>query len=300
MRACSATSSRTPASPTSSRPPAAQKGLVLVLEGKEGGVVRLSGDNLVLDTSVALQAIQQKLVDSGITAAANITIPESDREIVLANTPGLAQVQTVYQLSSPILQWLPLVVAIMFGLAIGFARRRARTVVATGIVLLVSGVVILAGLGVAETAFVNELAGTPWGPAAGVFWATLLDYLIAGTQAIVTLGIVVIIAGWFGGRTRLARAARGQVTTGLDQLSGRMSSGRPGPIPADKVGYARWLVYIVGVAIVLGSDVMSVSSVLWVTALVAGLVTLAQLLAGGGSGEATLTETPSVGEATIV
>jgi hypothetical protein len=295
---------------------AAQKGVVLVLEGKDGGIVRLDGDNLVLDTSVALQAIQQKLVDSGITAAANVTIPESDSQIVLANTPGLAQVQTIYSLTAPILQWLPLIVAIMFGLAIGFARRRARTTVATGIVLLVSGVVILLGLGIGETAFVNELAGTPWGPAAGVFWSTLLDYLVAGTQAIVTLGIVVIIAGWFGGRTRLARSARGQVNTGLGQLSGRMFSGRPGPIPADKVGYVRWIIYIVGVAIVLGSDLMSVSSVLWITALVAGAVTLAQLLAGaggevievievevevdGGSGNASLTETPSSGVTTTL
>jgi hypothetical protein len=270
---------------------AAQKGVVLVLEGKEGGVVSLDGDNLVLDTSVALQAIQQKLVDSGLTAA-NITIPDSDRQIVLANTPGLAQLRTVYALTSPILQWLPIIIALMLGGAILLARRRARTTVATGIVLLVSGIVVLFGLAAGETAFTNELAGTPWGPAADVFWATLLDYLIAGTQAILTLGIVVILAGWFGGRTRLARALRGHVTRGLAQLSGRMSDGRPGPLPATTLDYARWLVYALGVLILLFSELMSVSTVLWVSALVAGLVTLAQLLSGPGTSEAgDLTET---------
>ena len=272
--------------------------MVLVLEGKDGGVVRLDGDNLVLDTSVALQAIQQKLVDSGITAAANITIPDSDREIVLANTPGLAQIQTIYGLTSPILQWLPIVIALMFGGAILLARRRARTTVAAGIVFLVSGVVILMGLAVGQEAFTNRLSGTPWGPAADVFWATLLDYLIAGTQAIVTLGIVVIVAGWFGGRTRIARTLRGQVTTGLARLSGRMSEGRPGPLPQDMLDYARWLIYAIGVAILMFSDLMSVSTVLWITALVAGLVTLAPLLSGPGAtaaGDLTETVTPVPG-----
>lgn len=285
---------------------AAQKGVVLVLEGKDGGIVRLDGDNLVLDTSVALQAIQQKLVDSGITAAANITIPESDRQIVLANTPGLAQIRTIYGLTSPILQWLPLIIALMYGGAILLARRRARTTVAAGIVFLVSGVVILFGLAAGETAFTNELAGTPWGPAAGVFWSTLLEYLVAGTQAIVTLGIVLVLAGWFGGRTSIATRLRGQVTKGLAELGGRLSGGRPGTISREMLGYARWAVYAVGVAILLFSDLMSVSTVLWITALVAGLVTLAQLLAGpadGAGAEAadgglTTTSTPVEGSIT--
>jgi hypothetical protein len=180
----------------------------------------------------------------------------------------------------------------MLGGAILLARRRARTTVATGIVLLVSGVVILIGLGIGQEAFTNQLSGTPWGPAADVFWATLLDYLIAGTQAILTLGVVVILAGWFGGRTQLARTLRGHVTTGLAQLSGRMSDGRPGPLPPAMLGYARWLIYAIGVAIVLFSDLMSVSTIIWITALVAGLVTLAQLLAGPGTDAAVdLTDT---------
>jgi hypothetical protein len=280
---------------------AAQKGVVLILEGKDGGVVRLDGDNLVLDTSVALQAIQQKLIDSGITAAANITIPDSDRQIVLANTPGLAQIQTIYGLSSPILQWLPLIIALMLGGAILLARRRARTTVAAGIVLLVSGVVILLGLGAGQEVFTNQLSGTPWGPAADIFYATLLDYLVAGTQAIVTLGIVVILAGWFGGRTRLARMARGHVTRGLAQLSGRMSDGRPGALPPAMLDYARWLVYAIGVALVLVSDLLSVSTILWISALVAGFVTLAQLLSGPGSAESgALTDTATPVEGSSV
>ena len=268
----------------------AQKGIVLVLEGKEGGAVFLRGDELILDTSSALTAIQTFLVDNGITAAANITVPETDREIVLAETPALAQLRTVYGLTSPILQWLPVIIALMFGGAILLARRRARTVVATGIVFAVSGVLLLIGLGIGQTTFTNQLAGTPWGPATDIFWNTLLEYLIAGTQAIVALGVVLIVAGWFGGRTRLAQRLRTPLASGLGELRGRLFDGGSGPLPVSSLEYASWAAYALGALILLVSDLMSVSTVLWVTALVAGIVTALQLLAAGAS------EASSVGD----
>jgi hypothetical protein len=289
---------------------AAQRGVVLVLEGKEGGAVFLRGDELILDTSSALTAIQAFLVDNGITAAANISIPETDREIVLAETPALAQLRTLYGFTSPILQWFPVVIALMFGGAVLLARRRARTVVAAGVVFAVSGVLLLIGLGIGQTTFTNQLAGTPWGPATDVFWNSLLEYLIAGTQAIVALGVVLILAGWFGGRTRLAHRLRDPLGTGLDDLRGRLFDGGSGPLPTAYAGYAAWGAYALGVLILLVSDLMSVSTVLWVSALVAGLVTAIQLAsasgaapavpsgADSGGGDAT-TETPVSGSTTI-
>jgi hypothetical protein len=293
---------------------AAQQGVVAILEGRDGGAVQLRGDELVLDTSAALQKIQTYLVNSGITAAGNVTIPDSDRYIVLANTPALAQIRTIYSLTSPILEWLPLLVALMFGGSLLLARRRARTAVALGIVLLASGVVVLLGLNVGETTFQNQLSGTPWGQAADTFWQTLLAYLVAGTQAIVALGIVVIVAGWLAGRTASARFVRGHLTDGLADLGGRLSGGRPGTIPRRYLTPTRVVIYILGVILLLTSDLMSVTTVLWVSALMAGLITLAQLLAGpvagadasddgaavaaAASGGVTTTSTPDTGSIT--
>jgi hypothetical protein len=259
---------------------AAQRGVVFILEGKEGGPIYLKGDDIVLDTSAALTAIQEYLVENGVTAAGNITVPETDREIVLATTPALAQIRFIYSLTSPILAFFPLLVAILFGIAIALARRRARTTVATGIVLLASGLLVTFALNSGQTTFENELIGTPWGPAAGIFWNTLLAYLIAGIQAITALGVVLIVAGWFGGQTTLATRARGQVTSGLAQIAGRMSDGRSGVIPRSMLPAARWLIYALATLILLFSGLLAISTVLWVSALAAGLVTLAQVLAG--------------------
>jgi hypothetical protein len=152
--------------------------------------------------------------------------------------------------------------------------------VSTGIVLLVSGLLVTFALNSGQTTFENELIGTPWGPAAGIFWNTLLAYLIAGIQAITALGVVLIVAGWFGGQTTLATRARGQVTSGLAQIAGRMSDGRSGVIPRSMLPAARWLIYALATLILLFSGLLAISTVLWVSALAAGLVTLAQVLAG--------------------
>lgn len=269
-----------------------QRGLVAILSGETNGTVRLEGDKIVLDISSLLGDVQQFLVNEGITAAANITIPEKDRTIVLAESPALAQIRAVYSLTSPILEWFPLLIAAMFALSIALARRRARTVVATGVVLIVAAVVVWQGLIVGEDIFVDQLAGTVFEPASTVFWNTLFTYLLAGTKALGLLGLVIIVAGWLSGRTSSARALRGHVSRGLSQISSRMPAGLQGCL-AGSIGWVRWVVYAVGVIIVMAADVMSVSAVLWTTALSAGLVTLVELLAVQPSPAPTPADSPT-------
>lgn len=263
---------------------ALQRGLVAVLSGESDGTVRLEGDQIVLDISSLLGDVQQYLVDEGISVAGSITIPDSDRTIVLAEAPALAQIRLIYSLTSPVLEYLPVVLAALFALSIWLARRRARTVVATGVVLLVSGVVVWQGLGMAEGVFVDQLANTVFAPASNVFWNTLFQYLVAGTKAISILGVAVIFAGWLGGRTSSARAVRGHLTRGLGQISSRMPEGLQGSL-SGSISWVRWAVFAIGTIVVMLTDVLSPTSVLWSVALTAGLLTLAELLAVTPRGE---------------
>lgn len=255
-----------------------QRGLVAILSGETDGTVRLEGDQIVLDISSLLGEVQQYLVDEGITAAANITIPDNDRTIVLAESPALAQIRFVYSLTSPLLEWFPVIIAALFALSIWLSRRRARTVVATGVVLVVSAVLVWQGLNVGEGAFVDQLAGTVFAPASAIFWATLFSYLVAGTKAVGLLGVAVIIGGWLGGRTSSARYLRGHLTRGLGEISARLPEGLQGSLEGS-ISWLRWVVYAIAVVIVMISDVLSPSSVLWTVALTAGVVTLMELLA---------------------
>jgi len=264
---------------------ALQRGIVAVLSGETDGTVKLEGDQIVLDVSSLLGDVQTYLVDQGISAAGNITIPDNDRTIVLAEAPALAQLRLVYSLTSPLLEWLPLVIAALFALSIFLARRRARTTAATGIALLVAGVLVWQGLGIGETVFVDQLAGTVFAPASTVFWNTLFAYLVAGTKAISLIGIAVIFAGWLSGRTSSARWVRGHITRGLSEISGRMPENLQGML-SDSIVAVRWAIYALGTLLIMLTDVLSPTSVLWTVALTAGLITLAELLAVPPRGEA--------------
>jgi len=266
----------------------AQAGLVRVLEGGDDGTIRLVGDNVVLDISSLLGQVQTFLVDQGITVAGNITVPDTDRQIVLMNAPALAQAQFIYSLTSPILKWFPLIIMAMFALAIWLSRRRARMVVATGIALLVSGLLLWLGLSTSETVFVDQLKDTVFAPASEVFWSTLFVYLVEGLKALIVLSVAIIIGGWLGGRTSSATTLRGHLVTGLGELSARMPAGIAG-IGASLRGAAqplRWAIYALGLLILLLTDVLSPASILWTVALVAGLLTVLQLLVGAPSGGA--------------
>ncbi|MHB1065901.1 MAG: hypothetical protein ACYC2Z_00515 [Candidatus Nanopelagicales bacterium] len=259
---------------------AAQRGLVALLEGGQEGPIQVKGDEIVLDISSALAAIQAHLVENGISAAAGLTLPDRDRQIVLGTVQGLGQIRFIYSLTSPILQWFPLLVAALFALSIALARRRARTVVAAGIVLVGTAGLIGLGLGTGEAGFVDQLAGTPFGPAANEFWTTLLNYLVLGNQGLFTLGILTILAGWLGGRTSLARYLRGHLVRGLDQLGDRLPAGIQGfrQTVTGVAPYARWVIYLLGGLLVVQNDIASPATVLWGAALTAGLITGLQLL----------------------
>ncbi len=258
----------------------AQRGLVALLEGREEGPIMLQGDEVVLDISTALGSIQQFLIDNGITAAANISLPDEQRQIVLVEAPALAQIRFIYSLTSPILQWLPLLVAALFALSIALARRRARLVVAAGIFLVACAGLLSMALSSGEESFNNQLEGTAFAPASEVFWSTLLAYLILGLKAIFVLGLVAIVAGWFGGRTSVAVKVRGHIVKGLDELGDRvegMADFRR--MIGQHAHWIRWAIYLLVGLILLGSDLAAPSTVLWCTALGAGLITALQLLA---------------------
>ena len=257
---------------------ALQKGVVLILDGEQNDTLYLDGDKVTLDISSLLGDVQTFLVDQGISAAANITIPDNDKTIVLAEAPALAQLRFIYSLASPTLTYLPLLVAVLFALSVWLARRRARTAVAVGITLTVSAIVLTQAMNAGETAFVDQLANTVFAPASSIFWSTLFVYLMEGIKAIGVLGLVIILAGWLSGRTSSARYVTGHLNRGLAEISGRMPEGLQGVL-SGSIEKVRWVIYAFGVLMVLLTDAMSTSSVLWASALVAGLLTVAQLLA---------------------
>ena len=259
---------------------AVQKSVLLILEGKEGGPVSLQGDEVILDISPLITAVQQNLVDRGVTVAANIPIPEIDKQVVLFSSPALAQLRTLYSLSSPVLAWFPLLLAALFALAIWLARRKGRMVLATGVALIAMTGATKFLLDYAQTIFTNQLAGTIFAPASQAFWDTFFKYLILGIRAMIVLGIVVAIAGWLGSGVATAAKVRGWLKAGLEGFSSEIGSSGIARSMAARADLWRTLAVAIGVIILVTGDVLSTWHVIWTVLLTAGLFAGIQVLIG--------------------
>ncbi len=272
---------------------ATQKSVVAILQGGNEGPVQMQGDQVVLDISDLLTAVQSQLVAQGVSLADKVTIPESDRQIVLFEAPVVAQLQFVYSLTSPILQWFPLLMAILFGLAITLARRRPRMVLAVGIALVVTGGLTTWALGVGKTFFVDQLAGTVFGGASGVFWDTLLNYLMTGLQGLMIFGVVVAIAGWFAGSSRPAKNVRAHMVAGLTELGSNLPENGLSTFLRERADTVRWVITAVTVFILVVGSVMSLTHMIWVLLLAGGLFTLLQVLIAKTEAVAVTAELPA-------
>ena len=264
---------------------AAQKGLMAILEGRDDGPVSLQGDAVVLDISSIIDQVKQGLVDRGFAAAANINVPEADRQIVLLEAPQLAQIRTIYSLTSPIAVALFFFAILLLVLAVVLARRRPRMVAWAGGGAAAGGLVLIVGLGIGETVFVNTLEGTPFEKASQTFYDQLLKFLYNGAYAIVVLGIIVLAVGLYLCGARWAVEVRAAVNNLADDVARNIPAGPITSSGASVAAHARWLRVGVGVIftiiVVIGSD-LSVARTIWAALIALVLLAVIQVWAAAG------------------
>jgi len=263
----------------------AQQGLMRLLQGDNTGAVTLQGDQVVLDVSEVIDQVKARLVARGLTIVEKVPMPTTDKQIVLLDAPQLKQARTIYAFANPVAQWLIVVVAALYLAALWLSRRRPRMTVAIGVVLGVNALLVAWALSVGQQLFIDQLAGTVFGPAASVFYTTLLAYLIRGWQVILWLGVILVATGWFAGSNASGAAVRTWVSGGLETVGAAMADGPVGGAGRWSTTNAGWLRVAVGVlgAVVLlwGNDV-SLSRLFWSLGLVVVLLGVVQVLVGAG------------------
>src|SRR4029453_14051548 len=132
--------------------------------------------------------------------------------------------------------------------------------------------------------FVNQLAGTDFGPASTVFYDRLLSYLQRGQQGLLWLGLILVIVGWFAGRNKSGAAARAAVAAGLETVGSALADGPVAGAGRWVAANARWLrvvVGVLGVVVLLWGNDVSLSRLFWSVVLVCVLLAVVQVLLGG-------------------
>jgi hypothetical protein len=184
-------------------------------------------------------------------------------------------------------RWLIVLVAALYLAAFLLARRRARMAVAVGVALAANALMVALFLSIGRQLFVNELAGTVFGPASSVFYDTLLSYLVRGERVLLWLGLVLVVAGWFAGRNASGTAVRRTISGGLESVGATLADTSLAGAGRLVAGNARWLrvaVGMLGVVVLLGGNDISEQRFLWSLALVIVLLACVQILVGAGTG----------------
>ncbi len=274
----------------------AQQRLVRLLEGDESGAVSLQGDQVVLDVSEVIDQVQARLVDRGLTFAANVPIPTVDKQIVLMDAPQLKQARTIYAFANPIATWLILVVLLLYLAAFALARRRPRMAVVIGIGLAANALFLALALSTGRQLFVNSLAGTTFGPASAVFFDTLLLYLQRGLQVLAWLAVILVVAGWFSGQNSTGTALRRAMAHGLERLGSTPSLAGAqgvGRWVGANAGWLRGVAVALGVVVLMWGNAASPTRLLWSVLFVVVLLVVLQVLTGAGRGAERVSAAPA-------
>jgi len=195
-----------------------QEATIKVLEGDNSGPVQESNGQIVLDLSVVIQEVKTRLVANGLTAIENVPIPPAaDTQLVLLDSTQVDQARAIYRITVPAAQLLIVVVALLFTAAILISRRRARMTAIVGIGVLIGAGLIRALLAFAPSALTNSFTGTPWEASIAVFFNTLTIYLLNSANAIVLIGLILLIVGWVFSGQKYAVALREKAGANKDK-----------------------------------------------------------------------------------
>ena len=206
---------------------------------------------------------------------------------MLLDSPQLKQAQTIYAFTNPVARWLILVVAALYLAALLLSRRRPRMTVTIGAVLAANALLVAFALSVGRQLFINELAGTVFGPASSVFFDTLLTYLERGWKVFLWLGVILVVAGWFTGSNASGTAVRSTLAGGLETVGARLAR-RPGrrrrPVGRGQRPWLRVAVGVLGAVVLLWGNDVSPTRLFWSPVLVVVLLGIVQVLVGAGRG----------------
>jgi hypothetical protein len=264
----------------------AQEALVRLLDGDDSGAVTVQNGEVVLDLSAVIDQVKQRLVDRGLTFVQHAPdLPATDQQIVLLESDELNQVQTIYAFTNPVAKWLILVVALLYLGGLLLSRHRPRTTVIIGAVLAANALVVALALSIGRQTFINQLTGTVFGPASRVFYDTLLSYLERGQRVMLWLGLILMVIGWFAGRTRVGTATRTTTTGALESVGGSLADTPVAPAGRWTLANAVWLRIVAGVLgfiVLLWGLNVSVSRLLWSFVVIGLLLVVIQVLVGTG------------------
>ena len=206
----------------------AHSSLVAALTGEgDDGAVTIERGTVTIGLATIINTVKQQLVDSGFELAARI--PEVNATFTILQSDDLSTVQQVIGLVDDLSTWLPVVGLILLGVAVGIARDRRRVLLAAGIAVAASMLLLGAALNVIRPIYLDALPVEASQAAAGAIYDQLVSFIRIALRGLLVVAITVAVIAWLSS-PRGSGAARPAPDSGPGHRgpSPRHRPGRPG------------------------------------------------------------------------
>jgi hypothetical protein len=185
---------------------AADQTFIDVVNGGKGAV-STQGGAVTLNLGSIVNNIAARL---GLPSGLGSKLPANIATLTIFKSNQLKTVQNLGNAVKGLALWLTILCPVLYALAVFLAKgHRRRTLMTVGFAAILAGVVVFFGRNILQTQITNSLTNdASLRPAirAAIGIGTQLLVEVAG--ACVFVGVVLVIAAWFAGPARIARAAR--------------------------------------------------------------------------------------------
>jgi len=185
----------------------AHRQFVKLIENR-GSLVRTpGGGNVVIDLRPLLGEVAQRV---GAPTSVVEKIPPNVAELRVIRSNNLKTLQNAVNALRGLALVLPLLVYLLYALAVYLARgRRRQTLMEVGAAFIAAALVVFVARSLAGHAVVNSLAATAAvKPAAEAAWSIGTSVLVEIAWATIYIGIALILAGLLAGPTQVATFIR--------------------------------------------------------------------------------------------
>jgi hypothetical protein len=197
---------------------AAHENLLKILND-EGSAVSTGGGEVTLDLKTLLSESSGQLGVAGKLAS---KIPDDAAQLTILESDQLSMAQDISKLVRKLPIVLTLLALLLYGLAIYLAGpRRRQALRSVGFGFIVAGILSLLLRGAAGNTMVDALAGNEAvKPAVEAVWGIGTGLLVTVAVSAITFGILLVIAAWVAGPSRIASNLRHEAAPYLRERRG--------------------------------------------------------------------------------
>lgn len=231
---------------------AAHEQMLALLTGQGTEQVSVAGDSVQINLAAVIEVVKQRLEQAGFGLASRI--PQVNAQFTVFESADLTKAQTGFRLLDAAARGLPVLALLLLVLAVYLARDRRRALMASGLAVAASMLLLGAMLNAFRPVYLNAIdpAELPRDAAATIY-DTLVQYIRLNLRAVLVVALAVAAGAWLAGRSSAATATR----RGLSGFARAVRGGaghaglNTGPVGAFAYTYRTTVrALVVGVAVV--------------------------------------------------